>query len=116
MSTLKFAPNEALQYQLYMVDQLLVKQNKDLQIMQTNQQHQMEMGLILNESPSVWNSMTEVLKPSAKFQALDKDIAFKQELVNLLKAKKKAILLMLADNKCPKVPANNYVTLFYIIF
>ena len=103
MSSLTFTRENALKYQLCMVGHLLRKQNEQLQSLMQTHQHRLDMRMVLNESPAVWEAMSEVLKPSTQVQSMERSIALQRQLVEFLKAKKKAIELMIEGNTDPKV-------------
>ena len=107
MSTLKFDRNGALQYQLCLVRQLIVKQEELVQQQRCNHQHQVDMRMVLNESPIVWKSMSQVLKPSMSLENFEKDVEFQQQLLEFLRAKQRAIELTIAKVTEPKVSVNS---------
>ena len=103
MSALKLDREKALQYQLCMVKQLIEKQQQTVLGARQVLQNRLDMRMILNESPAVWQSMTAVLKPNAQLESFQKDVDFQQQLLDFLKAKQRAIDLLLGDNQNPEV-------------
>ena len=100
---LKFDRNEALQYQLQMVTELLMQNKKILQDLQQQATDMKNMRDMLITGPEIWNPLLKILKPASKESDDEKKILFQQKVVQFLKSKFTAITLMIEDQKGPQV-------------
>ena len=103
MSKLTFDRENALRYQMYLVDHLINKQESQLQSLMQTKQQRVDMRMIMNESPLVWTTAAELLRPETQMYEMEKTISFQRHLKDFLVAKKRAIELLLIDEKDPKV-------------
>ena len=100
---LKFDRNQALQYQLQMVTELLKLNTNILQEMQQQQTDMKNMRSMLVSCPDTWKPLLKILKPVSKEADDEKRVAFQQKIVQFLKTKFTAISLMIEDVKSPQV-------------
>ena len=100
---LKFDRNDALQYQLQMVTELLMQNKKILQDLQRQATDMKNMRSMLVNCPDTWNPLLKILKPVTKETDDEKKILFQQKVVQFLKTKFTAISLMIEDHKGPQV-------------
>ena len=103
MSKLTFNRENALRYQLYLVGHLITKQKKELNKIMEAKQQRLDMRMVMNESPFVWTTMSEVLRPETQILEMEKSITFQNSLVKFLQAKERAIELMIINENDPKV-------------
>lgn len=100
---LKFDRNQALQYQLQMVTELLMQNKKILQDLQQQNVDMKNMRNMLVNCPDTWKPLLKILKPVSKEADDEKKILFQQKVVQFLKTKFTAISLMIEDHKAPQV-------------
>ena len=103
---LKFDRNEALQYQLQMVTELLMQNKKILQELQQQTKDMKNMRNMLVNCPDTWSPLLKILKPVTKESDDEKKMHFQQKVVQFLKTKFTAISLMIEDHKGPQVSIN----------
>ena len=105
---LKFDRNQALQYQLQMVTELLKLNTNILQEMQQQQTDMKNMRSMLVSCPDTWKPLLKILKPVSKEADDEKRVAFQQKIVQFLKTKFTAISLMIEDVKSPQVQTTTF--------
>ena len=100
---LKFNQTDAMKYQLHFVSELIAENKAELQALQHLQQQRMDMKVMVQQTPAVWNTMTQILRPSVQMESMEKTIELQQAVVSFLETKHEALMLMLTDQKCPEV-------------
>ena len=100
---LNFNRVEALNYQLQMAREMLQVYETDLQRLQRQASATQQTREMVTGCPETWKPLMALMRPTAGQMEADKILAFKEKIVEFLKAKIDAINLVLNDQKDPKV-------------
>ena len=100
---LNFNRSEALRYQLQITSELLRVNEDDLQCLQKQADNSKKMREMVTGCPDTWKPLLSLMKPTPGQVEAEKYLAFQGKIVQFLTAKKKAIMMVINDQKDPKV-------------
>ena len=111
---LNFNRTEALEYQFQMASELLQVHEASLQGLQKQADDTIKVREMVTGYPETWKPLVALMKPTAGQAEAEKYLLFQKKIVQFLKAKKKAIHMVMNDQKDPKV--GNALRLKHIIY
>ena len=100
---LNFDRKQALNYQLQITSELLQVNETTLQNLQKQADNSKKMREMVTGCPDTWKPLLALMKPAPGQVEAEKFLAFQAKIVQFLTAKKKAIVMVMADQKDPKV-------------
>ena len=100
---LNFNRAEALEYQLQITSELLQNHQANLQRLQQQEDGTVRVREMVTGCPETWKPLMALMKPTAGQAEAEKYLSFQKKLVQFLEAKKEAILMVINDQKDPKV-------------
>ena len=100
---LNFNRSDALRYQLQITSELLRVNQEDLQRLQKQADNSQKMREMVTGCPDTWKPLLSLMKPTPGQVEAEKYLAFQSKIVEFLTAKKNAIMMVIDQQKDPKV-------------
>ena len=107
---LNFNREEALKYQLQITSELLRVNEEDLHGLQKQAENTKKMREMVTGCPDTWKPLLSLMKPTPGQVEAEKYLCFQEKIVQFLTAKKQAIVMVIEDQKDPKVKCFNFKT------